>query len=95
MNYIISWIIVKFISTNCPNLPIQNEFGVVQSSYNTCLVNHVKEEKFPNKKEFTNKKESISFLKKLEEYSKYQESQISVDNIKIIEIKIDSVTINK
>lgn len=97
MNYIVSWIIVKMMLTSCPDTPKANEFGVVGNSYVSCAAMHFKEERFPNEKIFESRKQAYIFLEKLKEYSKYQDSQISqpFDGIKVQNIKIDSVTINK
>lgn len=97
MNYIVSWIIVKMMMTSCPDTPKPNEFGVVQNSYTSCAVLHFKEEKFPNKKIFESKKQANIFLAKLKEYSRSNESKnsLSFDAVKVENIKIDSVTINK
>jgi len=97
MNYIVSWIIVKMMMTGCPDTPKPNEFGVIQGGNVSCAALHFKEEKFPKEKTFGNKKQAYDFLKKIKEYSKINESKnsLSFDAVKVENIKIDSVTINK
>jgi len=93
--YIVTWVIISYQPTSCPDAVKVNEFGV-KTGYagygTTCAVWHVKEVRDTLSKEFSNTKEMNGFIERM----KAENNNTGIMSKPVLQVvKIDSVKFHK